>query len=726
MTFVSKKSGSKKIVWRIAAALMVSAAPFAMSEKVSAQSCTPATSAANPVNNTTITCTGGTITANGSAGYGTGNEAGNQVTVDSSATVTGAVNGFLLGDANTITNNGTIAASGANGVAINAAIPGGSADVTVTNSKTIQATASGGTAIQASQVFLFNAATGTISADSVAVNGTGLSGSSVSMAAGGRGNFGLIEATGAGGIAIKSAADVNIENFGRIEAKTAGGTAIQAANRALGVNRAGGTITGGATGISAATLDVTNDGTISGGSVGITGAGSITNSGAISGGTVPGQGSVVFIGAGINTLTLQTGSKLTGDAVGSTSGATNKLVLQGSGTADNNFLNFNLLDVQATTAWALNGNADVQTATVSSGTLIVDTSGTLNGNVTINSGTQLTGTGKIAGNVNVMQKALLAPGAGIGKLTVTGNVNFAPDSIFFITATPARTSTSLAVGGNAVLAGSVQVQALGNFKPTTMYTILTAAGGLGGTRFDGGVSTTTASAFVTPTLSYDATDVFLTLDLINTPGAGAGFASAAQTRNQLAVASALDAAPTSNSLVGKLLILSADGARAAFNALSGEVFGSVHNTQAQEGSFTRSGVLGRLRQASYADAPGELGALGFAGPELAYADGRAPGNGNAAADGRTASAVDGKLAYAADANGSMAADLPVKAPRGGYNNGRDLTFWAQGLGGWGHSDSDGNAASLKSRFGGFLSGADMRFGEVWRAGLVAGYTRSDL
>jgi len=33
---------------------------------------------------------------------------------------------------------------------------------------------------------------------------------------------------------------------------------------------------------------------------------------------------------------------------------------------------------------------------------------------------------------------------------------------------------------------------------------------------------------------------------------------------------------------------------------------------------------------------------------------------------------------------------------------------------------------LKSRFGGFLSGADMRFGEMWRAGLVAGYTRTDL
>ena len=57
---------------------------------------------------------------------------------------------------------------------------------------------------------------------------------------------------------------------------------------------------------------------------------------------------------------------------------------------------------------------------------------------------------------------------------------------------------------------------------------------------------------------------------------------------------------------------------------------------------------------------------------------------------------------------------------------RDLTFWAQGLGGWGHTDSDGNAASVSSRFGGFLSGVDARYGDTLRAGLVAGYLRSDL
>ena len=95
-----------------------------------------------------------------------------------------------------------------------------------------------------------------------------------------------------------------------------------------------------------------------------------------------------------------------------------------------------------------------------------------------------------------------------------------------------------------------------------------------------------------------------------------------QTRNQNAVATALDGGPVSNPLIIAVLNQTADGARQAFDALSGEVFGSVHNTQGQEAQFARSAMLGRMRQASYAGAPGELGALGFAGPQLGLCLGR--------------------------------------------------------------------------------------------------------
>ncbi len=216
--------------------------------------------------------------------------------------------------------------------------------------------------------------------------------------------------------------------------------------------------------------------------------------------------------------------------------------------------------------------------------------------------------------------------------------------------------------------------------------------------------------------------MFLTLELISAGGGGGGggttspgsvFAIAAQTRNQIAVAGALDAGvldaaiPITNPLLLALLNLpSAADARQAFDALSGEVFGTVQNTQATHMHFTREAMLGRMRQASYSsDAPPNgLAALSFGGPELAYASGDAGTN----------------------AMASTMAAVPGKAPARPVGPSRDLTFWAQGLGGWGHADSDGNAASVRSRFGGFLSGADVRLGETWRAGLVAGYMRTDL
>ncbi|HET9717878.1 MAG TPA: hypothetical protein VFP60_17005, partial [Pseudolabrys sp.] len=217
---------SKKLVRRVATVLMMSAAPFLAAEHARAQAaCTPATSAGAPVINGMVTCTGGSITQNGTAGYGTGAEGENQIAVQSSATVTGAAQGFLLGDLNTITNNGTVEATGTNGIAIEAQTAG--ASINISNFGTTRAAESGGTAIKADQVLLSNAATGTISAFGVAVDGRGLGGSSVSMGPGGRGNFGLIEATGVGGIAIRSAADANIINSGTIQANGSQGTAIQ-------------------------------------------------------------------------------------------------------------------------------------------------------------------------------------------------------------------------------------------------------------------------------------------------------------------------------------------------------------------------------------------------------------------------------------------------------------------------------------------------------------------
>jgi outer membrane autotransporter protein len=609
------------------------------------------------------------------------------LTNQTGGTISGAHDGVTLGSATITNEQGATITGGANGI---------SASGTVANAGTIEATAANGNAISTGNI--------TITSNTGAIQATN---------AGGRGIFagGTATVTNNTGT-IKGAAGGIIADTVNVTANAgtiSGNTGVFATGTAKVNNLSGGTITGNTTGIQAGTLDVTNaaGGTISGASdAGIVGAGTVTNAGTISGGTA----SVRFTGAGTNVLTLQTGSKLIGDAVGSV-GATNKLIINGRVGADNNFLNFNSLDVSG--GVTLNGVSTVGTVTVGNNTSLAvgdggHQSAVLTGNVTINSGGALSGLGKIGGDINVMSGGRLAPGFSTGVFTASGNVNFSDNSTFVINANSDGTASKLVVGKKATLAGSVQVLASGTFAPSLekKYTILTAAS-LSGT-FAGGI--TTDLAFLKPTLTYTNTDVTLTLCNNTTSGCAGGggavggtggslfgFANAAQTRNQNTVATALDGGPQSNRLVSAVLVQTVDGARQAFDALSGEVYGSVHNAQAEEAQFARGAMLGRMRQASYAGAPGELGALGFAGPQLAYAS-----------DSATA---------------AQASAYPVKAP---YGPSRDLTFWSLGLGGWGHSDGDGNAASLKSRFGGFLSGVDARFGESWRAGFTAGYVRTDL
>ena len=186
------------------------------------------------------------------------------------------------------------------------------------NAGTIEATAAGG----------------------IAIDGTGVTVNNSS---------GTIRANGSDGVAIQGTT-INVSNSGRIEATGTNGFAILTTTAATATatvnNLSGGIITGSAFGIfgqPAATLDVTNaaGATISGGRIGIEGSGTVRNAGTITGVNT----SVNFTGSGTNTLILQTGSVLNGAAQGSST-ATNNLILQGSGTANNDFAGFNSLDVQ--------------------------------------------------------------------------------------------------------------------------------------------------------------------------------------------------------------------------------------------------------------------------------------------------------------------------------------------------------------------------------------------
>ncbi len=104
----------------------------------------------------------------------------------------------------------------------------------------------------------------------------------------------------------------------------------------------------------------------------------------ISGGTA----SVVFAGSGMNTLTLKTGSALSGAAFGSTaSGATTALVLAGAGVANNNFDNFNTLTVKASRTWTLGGDSAIGATKMSTGAL--DVAGDLTTSLAQSAGTTL-------------------------------------------------------------------------------------------------------------------------------------------------------------------------------------------------------------------------------------------------------------------------------------------------------------------------------------------------
>src|SRR5262249_43897434 len=98
--------------------------------------------------------------------------------------------------------------------------------------------------------------------------------------------------------------------------------------------------------------------------------------------------------------------------------------------------------------------------------------------------------------------------------------------------------------------------------------------------------------------------------------------------NQRAGAAALDSSPPLKPLVQAVANLTLAGTLQAFDALSGEVHGSVQTTMIDDSRYIRQAGLGRLRQASYAGVGGAFAALGSGGPILAYADsarGRAGG-----------------------------------------------------------------------------------------------------
>lgn len=486
------------------------------------------------------------------------------------------------------------------------------------------------------------------------------------------GSTGLVTVTGAGStwtngtgllVGVDGAGALNIVNGGGVS------SAFAAVGNGSGAQ---GTVIVDGTGSSWA-----NSGNLF---VGLDGTGTLSIA---NGATVSAGGAVVLAGQAGSTGTLNIGGAAGSSA--KTAGTLNAGTLefgQGTGT-----LNFNHTDTNYTFASNMLGSGTINqfsgstnltgdssgftgAVNVTGGRLAVN--GLLGGGqVTVSNGGTLGGNGMI-GSLAANAGSIIAPGNSIGTLNIAGNIAFNAGSIYEVEINAAGQSDKIVAGGTATIAGGgVKVLAgSGNYAPATTYTILTATGGRTGTFTDG---VTSNLAFLDPSLSYDASNVYLTMTRNNINFAGVGI-----TPNQIATGGGVESLGFGNTIYNAVLNLSASQAQYAFDQLSGEVHASANTVMIEDSRFLRSAVNDRLRAAF-----GGVGASG--GNTVTYDDGKPR-------------AVD-------------------PTTDGG-------AVWGQAFGSWGHWNSDGNAAKLDRSIGGFFMGADASVFDTWRFGAVAGYSRS--
>ena len=319
----------------------------------------------------------------------------------------------------------------------------------------------------------------------------------------------------------------------------------------------------------------------------------------------------------------------------------------------------------------LTGNSVVGGGTtVSAGTLAVN--GSLTSNVTVGAGGAIGGTGTITGLL-ALNGGTLAPGNSIGTLNVTGNFSQA-GGVYQVEANAGGQSDKIVATGTAAISGGTTVQVLaaqGTYQRSTTYTILSATGGLTGTY--GGV--TSNLAFLTPSLSYDANNAFLTLELLQN-----AFSFGGLTPNQRAVGRTLDTAFSGATgdfatVLNAMMGLSTTQGPAVLDTISGQPYAS----------FGTVNVLANLLF------------MNTVGQQMALARTGGPG------------ATRVALAEACEVACEM-----QEPPRWGA--------WFSGLGGAGNVGGNYNAGGLTYNLGGAAVGVDYRFDPRFLVGLAFGYS----
>ncbi|MES2784831.1 MAG: autotransporter domain-containing protein [Pseudomonadota bacterium] len=300
----------------------------------------------------------------------------------------------------------------------------------------------------------------------------------------------------------------------------------------------------------------------------------------------------------------------------------------------------------------------------------INNAGELKSDIDNNTGGTLSGNGRFRSVNN--NGGTISPGNSVGTIHIDGDLDMEPNSKYYVEINGDR-SDLITVSGTADIQSSVfeiardTNTASAPVLPGKTYTLMTTGGGLTGTSPDVAIAD---FPFLTFNLFSDGFNGYLT----TARDAGA-FAELATTRNEKAVANALDSAPATNPLWQQMVGASEAHARSAFTSLSNA---SIHANatavlSAQSHHF-RDAVTEQLRHA--------------------FADSTSVKAGNA-----TARAPDG--------------------PRNAY------AVWLQGVGSRGSLKGDGNAASTDQSLGGMIFGIDFAVDDRWRVGLAGGHSQSN-
>ena len=317
--------------------------------------------------------------------------------------------------------------------------------------------------------------------------------------------------------------------------------------------------------------------TVNGGLLTIANTGSILGDVTVNGGGFVNNGTI----AGNGLLTVNAGGSFVNNGTVDTplQWQINSGSFTNNGTFNGSFANAGLaVNTGTLTGSVINGSSGVfgNTGTVDGSVANMGffaNNGTITGNVT-NLGV-LSGTGTIGGDL--INTGLLAPGNSIGTMSVTGNYS-QTGGTYQAEVNASGQSDRLNVTGTATIGAGSTVSVApesGIYAARTKYTLLNATGGVSGAY----ASVSSLLPFLQPSLSYDANNVYLTLQI-------GGFARGALTPNQAAVGAVLDATAATATgdyatVVGALASLSAQQGQAMMNAISGQNYSGFSSSMVQ-------------------------------------------------------------------------------------------------------------------------------------------------